>query len=232
MAQYWVVTSFGPPSATDRFATILEGCGKALGLAFHTKGLSAPLYWLIWRRMQGAIRRFIWLACRVREGMLKPPRPRAAPRPDGEPARERKPDKLPRGRRGWVVHLGGHHVAAFASQLEHFLTHDAEVARMMAADPYRMRRILRPLCHMLGKPLPEALCSLPRKRPAAAAAAPPQAAALTPSAPPPPAPWPASPPSWPGSAAPTAPSAPSPPSGLGSVGPNPAACDEAPFFSA
>jgi hypothetical protein len=164
---------FGPPSAPDRFATILNGCGKALGLEFHVRWSDAPLYWLIWGRLQGAIRRFVSLACRFREGRLKPPRPRPAARAEDQPARVRKADKFPRRREGWVVHLGGHHVAAYRSQLEWFLAHDAEVARLMAADPYRMRRILRPLCHMLGAQLPECLRQpVPRPAPPPAVAAP------------------------------------------------------------
>jgi hypothetical protein len=186
---------FGPPSAPDRFATILNGCGKALGKSFHARGLSAPLFWLIWGRLQGMITRFVALACQIREGRWKPPRPRAAASSAERPARVRKPDKLPYGRAGWVVHLGDHHVACCRSQLEWFLAHDAEVGRMMEIDPARMRRILRPLCRMLGAQLPEILRPPPRARAArgepkarpAPSAKPPKSAKT-----PPPAPAPAS----------------------------------------
>jgi hypothetical protein len=62
--------------------------------------------------------------------------------------------------------LGDHHVRGFGSQLAWFLAHDAEVARMMAVDPYRLGRILRPLCHMLGIQVPEPLRLPPRVTPA------------------------------------------------------------------
>ena len=50
----------------------------------------------------------------------------------------------------------GSEVACRRSQLEHWLTTNAEAAVLIAEVP-QSRRILRPLCHMLGIELPEAL---------------------------------------------------------------------------
>ncbi|MBV8402409.1 MAG: hypothetical protein JOZ17_27360, partial [Acetobacteraceae bacterium] len=57
----------------------------------------------------------------------------------------------------------GSEVACRRSQLEHWLTTNAEAAAFIAEVP-QSRRILRPLCHMLGIELPEALRLPPRPK--------------------------------------------------------------------
>ena len=85
-------------------------------------------------------------------------RSRPAERASGLPASPKR-GRLP-ARFGWLLRFGSE-VACHRSQLEHWLTTNPELGKLLAAAP-QAGRILRPLCHMLGIPLPPALRLPPR----------------------------------------------------------------------
>jgi hypothetical protein len=148
-----------PPSATDRFALMMEGLCQAIAARGGSGGLIAgPAIILIWSRLRRMAARFAALAARVRSGALPSPAPvriRAASRP----ASPRPPHRLPDGF-GWLVRLAPE-AACFGGQFQHLLS-DPEIPALLAAAP-QIGRVLRPLCRMLGvKPSPDLLPPLCR----------------------------------------------------------------------
>ncbi len=138
-----------PQTATDRFALILGALCRAVAARGADKrgcgGLAAgPVLVLLWTRLRRMATRFAALAARVRAGTLPSPAPagyRAASRPASPP-----PHRLPRGF-GWLIRLAPE-AACHGSQLRHLLS-DPEFSALVSAAP-ALRRVLRPLCHMLG----------------------------------------------------------------------------------
>ena len=105
-------------------------------------------------RIARAYRRLVILFTRLAAGKL----PRAhTPRPGakaGPPA-----IRFPSGP-AWLVGILGYHAAGYASQLQHLLHDPAALAILAAAPPAALKaagRTLRPLCRLLGVPLPPAL---------------------------------------------------------------------------
>ena len=185
------------PSAqvvADRLALIIEGLCQAVARRCGLGGLAGPFIILIWSRLRRLATRF------ARHALIPiPSNPQtvaeAVIASAAKPSRKRSTSAsplLPR-RKAWLLLLAPE-TASGASQLRHFLA-DPEVASLLAQAP-QLRRILNPLCHMLGIRAAQALPP-PSSQPPEA----PPATPLIPCHAQPPAapiafpPWPAPPPS-------------------------------------
>ena len=171
-----------PLAPAERFSRILDLLCRAIAARSARRWgvpgpLAAPLALLIWARLRRLAARFTRLAARLEAARLEPAPPPAARRP-----RSRRPDTppqprpppLPRGH-AWLVGLVGYEAAGGASQMQHLLS-EPDMAALIAADPRRMGRLLRPLCRMLGIAPPPAIAKPP---PPVARTAPPCPAAMT-----------------------------------------------------
>ena len=143
------------PHPAIAIAARLEGVLRALTqlifARFHLFGdLAQPLH----NRIARARQRLVALLANLAAG--REPRPHT-PRP-GRKGGPRGPSISTR--RAWLVHVMGHHAGAYASQLQ-FLLHEPDTLALLAAAPPRalssVARTLRPLCRMLGVPLPPLL---------------------------------------------------------------------------
>jgi hypothetical protein len=140
-------TALQPPPA-ERLARIIDGLCAAIAARGIGGLLTAPLIFLLWGRLKRAALRARRLAAKLAAG-----KPLAAPRRrNPEPSRPGRPPppRLPRGY-AWVIRLVPA-AAPAASQLRALLT-DPEMAALVQAPP--MRRLLRPLCQMLGVEPPQ-----------------------------------------------------------------------------
>ena len=121
--------------------------------------LALPLH----HRINRAGQRLARLLLRIAAGRI-PPAPR--PRDPATPARPGGPPAIRFSRRrAWIIHHTGHHTAAHASQLQYLLHDPATLATLQAIPPHALAsaaRTLRPLCRLLGIPLPEILQPPPR----------------------------------------------------------------------
>jgi len=147
--------------AARREATPDVWLGTTLFLPIRQSGLPAPRPVATWNLLCARLARIATrvqaLFDRWRAGTLPTPRP-------SRPGRPYTPSTAPRlpATRAWVVvQIPGS--ANFATQLEALLA-DPEFPPFLAAAP-QVGRLLRPLCRMLGTPLPLPL-ALP-KRPCA-----------------------------------------------------------------
>jgi hypothetical protein len=142
---------------------ILDGLCAAIGARGAGGVLTTPLLLLLWGRLRRMAARATRIAARLAAG-VPPPAARArppTPRPPRPPTL-----RLPRGF-AWLVPLVPG-AAAYGCQLQGLLADPAMAP--LAADP-AMRRLLNPLCQMLGVP---ARASRPPRRPAAGSPKPPQ----------------------------------------------------------
>jgi len=149
--------------------------------------LAGPLVVLIWTRLRRIAAQVAALAARIAAGRQRRYPVRRPVRPAPRRPAERK---LPHGP-AWLLRLVPQ-ASGYGSQLQHLLA-EPEMAALIEAAP-QMRRLLRPLCRMLGvrpppapRPPPPAPAAVrpPAVRPPAAPVHPPES---TPSAPPGPAP--------------------------------------------
>ncbi len=151
-------TPVPPNSPAARLVLLLDELCAAIAARGAGGLLTKPLFFLLWGRLRRAAVRAIRIAARITAGTPPPaPRPRTTPRPPRPPTL-----RLPGGFAWVVVLVPG--TAAFGTQLQGLLA-EPELARL-AGDP-AMRRLLNPLCRMLGVP---ARPSRPPRRPAAAPA--------------------------------------------------------------
>jgi hypothetical protein len=173
--------ALGLPAATvlsNRLALTLGGLYRAIAARCAGRDaaitVARPLLILLWSRLNRTVLRFASLAARAAAGRLAAPRQRPArPAPVSpgpvSPSSSPSPLSSPRPRQPqgffWLVRLVPE-AAAYASQLQYTLA-EPEIAALLAATP-QAGRILRPLCRMLGVPLPPALrlARVPRARPA------------------------------------------------------------------
>jgi hypothetical protein len=151
---YWDATN----TLADRFAWLIDGLCKAIGADAHKRRMEGALAWAIWNRVRVLGARLIALADRARAGRLPVrtgPRPAAGPRaPKSAQAQCTAAASLPRDF-GWIRRLLPE-TAQYAGVLR-YLLRDPEVAALVEKAP-AAKRILRPLCHLLGvRPLPEFL---------------------------------------------------------------------------
>ncbi len=159
-----------PPAPAERFARLIEGLCRAIAARGVAGRLAVPLIVLLWARLRRTAARVAMLAARLRAGTLPAGCARRRSGRSGPP-----PRRLPRGF-AWLVRLVPE-AACSASQLQHLLG-EPEMAALIAAAP-QMRRMLRPLCRMLGVHPPPGLLAPPQarrappSRPAAAGGAPP-----------------------------------------------------------
>ncbi len=146
-----VVTAPPSPAPAERLAgIILDLCAAVAARGGGRDRLAGPLVVLIWTRLRRIAAQVAALAGRIAAGRhrhypaRRPPRRPAAPR-------RRTPPVLPHGF-AWLLPLVPFEAAGRASQLRHLLA-EPDMAALLDATP-QMRRLLRPLCHMLGVRLP------------------------------------------------------------------------------
>ena len=185
-----IFTTTPSPTGPAAFVQLLDVMLGSIG-AYINRHLPHPLDVLFCNRVRRLGQRFVAMAEKARAGTLKPPRPRSAtPRKPSVSARPL--DLLPR-QRGWVLRMGVHSAAVHHIRFQNLLTQDAEIMALIAAEPQRCGRILRPLIWMLGiTDVPEVLRLPPRVRkvPAEPRALRPARREPPPDPPPPPPPQP------------------------------------------
>ncbi len=151
-------TPVPPNSPAARLVLLLDELCAAIAARGAGGLLTKPLFFLLWGRLRRTAVRAIRIAARITAGTPPlAPRPRTTPRPPRPPTL-----RLPGGFAWVVVLVPG--TAAYGTQLQGLLA-EPELAGL-AGDP-AMRRLLNPLCRMLGVP---ARPSRPARRPAAAPA--------------------------------------------------------------
>jgi hypothetical protein len=148
-----------PICFVEDFSLILSGLWSAIAPWGPKAGADQPVVAQAMKRVNRLRLRFLALVAAFRAGRLR--RPRLGRHRDVAKGNGPKPVRLP-SKFGWMLRYGSE-VACRRSQLEHWLTTNAEAAAFIAEVP-QSRRILRPLCHMLGIELPEALRLPPRPR--------------------------------------------------------------------
>ncbi|MHB1303948.1 MAG: hypothetical protein ACYCZB_10815 [Acidiphilium sp.] len=152
-----------PPTPAERFARCirhLRDVIAAQGLAIR---LPSPLILLVWAR----IRR---LAFRFAQSVNNPPRPRK-PRPADAKPRPAKPPRAPAAGEpclptgyAWLRRLIPDYRINFCVGAIRDILENPEMAALIAATP-TAGRALRPLCNILGIPLPPHLRLPPRPKP-------------------------------------------------------------------
>jgi hypothetical protein len=198
-------TPVAPTSPVARLVRMLDELCAVIAARKAGGVLTVPLFFLLWKRVRHTALRAIRLAARVAAGTPpRAPRPRTTPRPPRPPVL-----RLP-GSFAWVVTVVPG-TAVYGLHLQYLLAEPALAP--LVADP-RFRRLVNPLCRMLGIPK---LPPLPPVRPVRPV--PPRSAAVAPT---PATPEPATPePDAPGPDAP-GPDAPEP------AHPRPAGCHPQP----
>lgn len=158
MASSYVLASFvtspPPPSGlTDRCADITQALCRAVAACLK-RGLMTPVVlMLVWKRVRRAENLLRALVERMRAGTLRGGWVRVASAGgaarvsvrSGAGADDR--ELLPR-RFGWLIPLMPHEAALYAFRLSVVLA-EPEMVTLLREVP-QARRILRPLCHMLG----------------------------------------------------------------------------------
>jgi hypothetical protein len=146
----------------DRFAWLIDELCKAIGRDAHKCRMEAALAWAIWIRVRLLGDRLIALAERVKGGRFQITRPGGARRASAGP-------RAPRSRQGQCSAVAGlpqdfgwirrllPETAQYAGVLR-YLLRDPEMAALLVKAP-QARRVLRPLCLLLGVKAPE----LPRR---------------------------------------------------------------------
>ena len=151
------------PGAADFAARLVAILYSVTQLIFARGHLFAALAIPLHNRIVRASQRLAKLLARLANGSF---RPRAhTPKPGskgGPPA-----IALPRGH-AWLTRKFGYQLAgAYALQLEHLLRDPQTQALLAAAPPEALKslgRTLRPICRLLGVPLPAPLLLSPRQR--------------------------------------------------------------------
>ncbi len=147
-----------PTAPAERFARVIDGLCRAVAEGGGRGGLAGPLVILIWSRLRGLAVRFTALAARIQAGrhrrVFSRRRPRPAPR---RPSRRALPQS-----NAWLLRLVPQ-ASASGSQLQQLLA-DPEFAALADAAP-QMRRLLRPVCRMLGVRAPPPRPPDPPRRP-------------------------------------------------------------------
>ena len=137
----------------DDFTIILKSLAAIVARRFYRHPVFGGIFTLLLGAVIGhASQRCARLLVRLVAGRLRPRPPRsAAPKPEPKPAPpappKRKTNGLPQ-RRGWLVAAIGYEAAGCASQLQALLA-KPEVADLLARAP-TLRRVLSPICRMLG----------------------------------------------------------------------------------
>jgi hypothetical protein len=148
-----------------RFTVIAAGLAALIARAFLRHPSLAPLILPLCRRLNRTARRLATLMARLArhgatrrgEASDRGASPTAPKGPRGQAPRKRCRAFAPRERtcpipttHAWLVRTLQHEAAAYASQLSHLLA-EPGVSDLLDAAP-TARRLLRPLCRMLGLP--------------------------------------------------------------------------------
>jgi hypothetical protein len=149
MASQYVLASFmnlsSPLSATDRLAMTFDGLCRAVAARSFRGALAGALICLIWSRIRRVERDFLALVARVQAGVVG--RRVVGRRGVSGVGRAVSVRVLPR-RFGWLLGLVPNEAACFGGQVRTVLEEPEMVAVLMASP--QARRILAPLCRMLG----------------------------------------------------------------------------------
>jgi len=134
-----------PLPVLARLALTLAGLGRAVAGRVGVGVMSAAMIVLVWQRVRRVEREIAGLMARFRAGRL---RVLVAPRVGRAGlARRVVGSWLPR-RFGWLLPLVPAEAAGYAGQVRAVLA-EPEMMALLAAAP-QARRVLRPLCRMLG----------------------------------------------------------------------------------
>lgn len=133
-----------PFTVADRLALTLDGLGRSVAARVGAGVLTAAMIVLVWVRLRRVERQMLGLLARFRAGRL---RVVAVPRVGGGGGRGGRVAVLPR-RFGWLLGLVPGEAASFAGQMRSVLA-EPEMVALMATAP-QARRVLRPVCRMLG----------------------------------------------------------------------------------
>jgi len=147
------VNNFGILSVADRFSQTLDGLCRAVAarIAPGMAGwaMQAAMIVVVWGKLrriegkvQGLLARFLAGKLRARKSGVRPVS--VAPRSGRSGS---STVKLPR-RFGWLLALVPYEAANFSSQLRHLMG-DPEMEAFLKASP-QARRVLAPMCRMLG----------------------------------------------------------------------------------
>jgi len=133
------------PSLAESFTLILTGLRATVAPFPYTPQPRFAYLSFIWHYVWGVSKRFARLYARWQAGTL--PRPRS-PRPSrAGQARKRPPIRLPRGRMWLIKDIQA--TAGTRSLLRHWIATTPELQQFLEAAP-QARRLLNPICHMLG----------------------------------------------------------------------------------
>ena len=134
-----------PVPVLARLALTLAGLGRAVAGRVGVGVMSTAMIVLVWQRVRRVEREIAGLMARFRAGRLRvlvAPRVRRVGL-----ARSVVGSRLPR-RFGWLLPLVPAEAAGYAGQVRAVLAEPEMVALLLAAP--QARRVLRPLCRMLG----------------------------------------------------------------------------------
>jgi hypothetical protein len=161
-----------PLSINERFAMSLEGLCRAVAARIAGGAMLAWMIVAVWGRIRRVERDFLALLARYQAGRLRvrgqalggashvgaphvsashdpaPPQRGALETLEGAAARHAGDAAVLPRRFGWLLPLAGYQAVNFASQIRHMLE-DAQIQQLLAASA-QARRILAPLCEMLG----------------------------------------------------------------------------------
>ena len=140
-----------------RLAQIIEGLCGALAARMAKDRNAAPVLFVVWTRLR-RLARFEKLVADIRAGRGPAVRDRLESLPQLPGLLGSPPPPLPR-EFGWLLRVAPESVA-YAGQVEYLLA-DPEMKALLAGSP-QARRLLRPLCRMLGiRPGPELVAARP-----------------------------------------------------------------------
>ena len=135
----------GALSPAERLSLSLDGLARAVAGRIVSRVMSAVMILLVWRRVKRVEREILGLLARLAAGRL---RVVAMPRSGGGGGGARSADvRLPRGF-AWLLPLVPCDAACFAGQIRTVLA-EPEMVELLRVSP-QARRVLRPLCRMLG----------------------------------------------------------------------------------
>ena len=132
-------------SFAQSFVLILSGLRATLAGIASADRSRGDFVIFLWNRISSISGRLERLFARWKNGTL--PRLRAPRPPREREARPAPPFRLP-GRRKWLVHASQLAIGP-RSQLCHLIATDPEIAAFLRDAP-QARRLLNPICHMLG----------------------------------------------------------------------------------
>lgn len=132
------------PTVAERLSLALDGLARSVAGRIVTGMMSAVMIVLVWQRVRRAERLIVGMLARFQAGTL---RVSGSSRPAGGAVGRRGGARLPQGF-GWLLPLVPCEAACFAGQIRTMLA-EPDMAALIAAAP-QARRVLRPLCRMLG----------------------------------------------------------------------------------